>query len=65
MRWHKDARKVRGGYWRCFVKERESDRERYANDPIYRISHNLKSDARKRATTLKRMEERLNGEIPN
>jgi hypothetical protein len=34
--WRNDLRAKAGGYWRCAVKERERQRNRYDNHPTYR-----------------------------
>jgi len=44
-------------------RQAQRERDRYDNDPIYRIEKNLKTGARRRAATLKRKREALHGEI--
>jgi hypothetical protein len=46
--WTTDPRYKAGGFWRCAVRKRGYQRDRYDNDPIYRIEKNLRNDARKR-----------------
>ena len=33
MRWHKDTRSRRGGYWRCAVRNREHSRQYRSDHP--------------------------------
>jgi hypothetical protein len=39
MFWHKDRRRITGGYWECLIHKREGDRRRkarrYAEDPAW------------------------------
>lgn len=52
--WHTSSRHKAGGFWVCAVKHRERERARYDNDHIYRISKNLKNNARDRRATIER-----------
>lgn len=54
-RWHTDRRRPSGGYWNhvCLRHERERQMAKYDNDPVWRITKNLKNDARKRAQTIR------------
>lgn len=62
--WNRDLRWPAGGYWRnqCAIKERQRQRDRYDNDPIWRIEKNLKNDALKRRQTIERR--RAHGSVP-
>lgn len=52
--WHRDVRCTKGGYWYCAVKEKQRQVAAYDNNPVWRISKNLKNDARKRRQTIER-----------
>jgi hypothetical protein len=44
MRWAKDARRSRGGYWRCKVKSQESDRRWREANPHKVMERNDRSN---------------------
>lgn len=68
--WQPDKRMAAGGWWECAVRRRELQRERYHsryapkklaqqrdrydNDPIYRITKRLHDDARRRRAAIER-----------
>lgn len=80
MLWSKDSRYRADGFWRCAVKNsarmaawyaangdriRSSARDHYDADPIYRIEKILATGKRRRAKTLKRRREALDGPLPD
>ena len=46
MRWNKDPRYQRGGFWKCRVSDLERRRERYATDPEVRLIKQLQNLSR-------------------
>lgn len=54
MYWNRDPRRSSGGHFYCSVKARERSIRVYDADPIYRLSKNLKQQARERGKTLER-----------
>src|SRR5262249_55467790 len=52
MHRNRDPRYRAGFFWRCGVLKNQKARNRYDNDPIYRISKRLRDDARARRKRL-------------
>jgi hypothetical protein len=78
MHFHRDKRYTRGGFYTCTVKDRAKSRryyaenaekvcaqkrDRYDNDPFFRIQKRMTDDARQRRYTINRRKEELDGQV--
>jgi hypothetical protein len=52
--WMPDVRYLAGGWWRCRVKHRDNERDRYDRDPVHRIEKLMKKNMKDRRDRLER-----------